>query len=151
MCFFVCYFLYLFKKKLLLFFQLIDFDGLLLHLSKCTPSLRALSVGCNPFSRGRELSLSSAVVSVGHVDDGHAREVLQKVRGWLSEMSAISGEQGRELEENVKVLCRRYARGRHYERLLMVALMLGKLKSYFPSIISVDNENLTDKDTFSYI
>lgn len=111
-------------------------------LSKRTPNLKTLFIGCNPFSSGRPLSLHSALLSMAHVDIGKANDLLRGLRKCL--LSVSSSDSDLDVEKVLRTLCHTYSPTHDYERLLSVGLMLVKLRQLFSGLVHVDNEELTE-------
>ena len=122
--------------------QLTDFENTVHHLRQKAGNLKRLNIGCNRFCADRQLSLQSALLTMKHLSSVQTGKLILNLGQLFSSPLEKSCDSGENLEGELDIICRDFARGQDDRRLRTVAKMLLKLKLNFPLLESVDENAL---------
>ena len=128
-----------FTIQSLYFAQLINLEDILKLLSKA-PKLTAAYLGCNPFSSGRPLTLSSVLLDSRHIEQEQATELYSHLKNALG-TTAMQPNPG--LDMTLRTVCGLYTQSSvNVQRLLRVAQILADMRKVCVSLVSVDGEQM---------
>lgn len=112
------------------------------HLSQKAKNLKQLTLGCNHFSKDRQLSIQTLILTMGHVNTVHVKELCHKLGCIFANASQETGGLVPEVELAIESVCKCYSHGLDYGKLVDVLKILLTLKVNFPLLEGVDENRL---------